>query len=455
MIVMAKKREIKVLLVGNDARGQAIAEAIACSNYRVKLFAFMESLNPGIAGLVTGFELGKYDNLEAILAYVQNLSGVDFVVISPEKPLLYGVVDALEEAGIPSVGPNKLPAQIETSKSFTRKLLKIYGIPGNPQYWIFTSFNPGVIKVFMDYLGQAVIKPDGLTGGKGGMVQGDHFTTKDEALEICAEILKKHSAVIIEEKLDGEEFSLQCFTDGKTVVATPPVQDHKRRLPKDMGLNTGGMGSYSCADHLLPFLKQADIDQAEEIVWQVVRAIDHETKELFRGILYGGFMATADGVKLIEFNARFGDPEAMNILPLLETDFVDICYGIIGGRLDEIPISFQKKATVCKYLVPWAYGRNLPKGHPDLPLNSAKIGIGDLGGAKLYYSAAEKRSDGIYTTASRTVAVLGIGDNLSQAEEIAEKAAQAVSGPLDHRRDIGTAQLIQRRIHHMRTLRRK
>lgn len=450
---MAKKRKIKVLLVGNDARGHAIAEAIACSNYRVELFAFMESLNPGIAGLATGYELGKYDKPAAILAYVQSLNGVDFAVISPEKPLFYGVVDALEETGIPCVGPNKLPAQIETSKSFTRKLLRKYGIPGNPQHWIFTSFNPGAIKVFMDHLGQAVIKPDGLTGGKGVMVQGDHFDTKDEALKICAEILKKHPAVIIEEKLDGEEFSLQCFTDGKTVVATPPVQDHKRRMPGDTGLNTGGMGSYSCADHLLPFLKQSDIDQATQIVWQVVRAIDHETKELFRGILYGGFMVTADGVNLVEFNARFGDPEAMNILPLLETNFVDICYGIIGGRLDEIPISFQKKATVCKYLVPWAYGRDLPQGHPDLSSNSAKIEIGDLGDAKLYYSSVEKRPDGIYTTASRAVAVLGIGDSLPQAEKIAEKAAQAFSDPVDHRRDIGTDCLVQRRVDHMRALR--
>ena len=187
------------------------------------------------------------------------------------------------------------------------------------------------IAEFLDELAGIVLKPDGLTGGKGVLVQGDHFQTRAEALDRCREILKSHPGVTVEEKLEGEEFSLQCLCDGRTVVATPPVQDHKRRFADDRGPNTGGMGSYSCADHLLPFLDAADVAEGLEITRRVAEAIRLETGVPYKGIMYGGFMVTASGVKLIEYNARFGDPEAMNILPLLRTDFIDVCRAIIDG----------------------------------------------------------------------------------------------------------------------------
>ncbi len=446
--------ETRVLFIGHDARGDAIVRAIKNSRYQIKLFAFMESLNPGVASLATAYELGKYDNPAAIVAYAKSLD-INFAVISPEKPLFYGVVDALENVGIPCVGPTKAAAQIETSKSFTRELFDKYGIPGNPRYRVFRRMDSNGMWMFMGTLDQVVIKPDGLTGGKGVMVQGDHFDTKYEAMSICAQILKTHPAVVIEEKEDGEEFSLQFLVDGTTLVPTPPVQDHKRRFAGDKGSNTGGTGSYSDANHLLPFLRQSDIDEGTDISRQVVAAISKETGQSYRGVLYGGFMATKNGVKVIEYNARFGDPEAMNILPLLQTDFVDICFAIIFGQLHKLKVTFQEKATVCKYLVPLAYGRDLPEGHPDLASNSARIKIGDIGEAKLYYSSVQKRPDGIYTTASRSVAVVGIADDLVEAETIAEKAAQAIKGPVDHRKDVGTKELIEKRVKHMKELRGK
>jgi phosphoribosylamine--glycine ligase len=162
-------------------------------------------------------------------------------------------------------------------------------------------------------------------------------------------------------------------------------------------------------------------------------------------------MITRAGLRLLEYNARFGDPEAMNILPLLETDFVDLCRAIINGTLADLPVSFAPRATVCKYIVPSGYG--LPKDHPDAQSTSARIEVGDTGPARLYYSSVDKRPDGLYMTTSRAIGVVGIAAKLAEAEAIAEKAVTAVKGPVDHRPDIGTAALIAKRVHHMESLR--
>ncbi|MCX5836008.1 MAG: phosphoribosylamine--glycine ligase, partial [Deltaproteobacteria bacterium] len=335
-----------VLLIGNGAREHAIAEAVKRSNRQPRLFSFMKSNNPGIASLSEKIFIGNYSDFAAINAFAKECR-IDFAVIGPEDPLNNGVVDSLKEEGILSVGPTKSLARLETSKSFTRHLVEKYHIPGNPKFRTFTSMSG--IEAFLDELDGIVVKPDGLTGGKGVMVQGDHFQTKAEALNYCRQVLKEHPSVTIDERLEGEEFSLQCLSDGKTVVATPPVQDHKRRFVDDKGPNTGGMGSYSCEDHALPFMNQQDVADGLEITQKVAEAIYRETGEYYKGVMYGGFIITNSGIKLLEYNARFGDPEAMNILPLLETDFVDVCKAIIEGTLHTLKIEFMKKATVCKY----------------------------------------------------------------------------------------------------------
>jgi phosphoribosylamine---glycine ligase len=439
-----------ILLVGNGAREHALAEAISRSEQKPLLFSFMKTNNPGIASLSEKIKLGSYADVGAITGFAAE-NKIEFAVIGPEDPLNNGVVDALAKIGIPSVGPTKSLARLETSKSFTRNLVKKYNIPGNPQFKVFNAIDG--MEAFLNELEGIVIKPDGLTGGKGVLVQGDHFTTKEEALNLCKQILAESSSLIVEEKFDGEEFSLQCLCDGKTVVGTPLVQDHKRRFDGDRGPNTGGMGSYSLPDHSLPFLKPKDLEDGLEITRQVAAALLKETGSHYKGVMYGGFIATKNGVKLLEYNARFGDPEAMNILPLLKTDFVEICRHIVAGTLDKLKIEFEPKATVCKYVVPKGYG--LPADHSDAASSRAKIEVGDVGKARLYYSSVDKKEDGLYLSSSRAIGIVGIANTLEEARKIAEEGVKAVKGPVSYRTDIGTDVLIQKRIDHMKKIRKK
>lgn len=434
---------MKILLIGNGAREHAIAEAFYKNN-KVQIFSYLKSKNLGIVSLSKKFEIGDYNDFEKIKSFAKKIKP-DFAFIGPEEPLGNGVVDLLKGIGIPSVGPTKSLARLETSKSFTRNLLRKYRIDGNPKFGIFDKKNIKNAKNFLDEIGQCVVKPDGLTGGKGVKVQGDHFQTKEEALGYCNEVLQSHLAVIIEEKLEGEEFSLQCFSDGKNVAAMPPVQDHKRAFIDDRGPNTGGMGSYSCENHLLPFLTKKDAEDGLRITQKVANALYKETGELYKGIMYAGLIATKNGVKLIEYNARFGDPEAMNVLPLMNADFVDVCNAIVSGKLNKIKIRFQNKASVCKYLV--------PEGYPNNPAKNERITIGKVpSDARLYYAAVEQREDGLFTTTSRAVACLGIAENLEKAEKIAEEATKSVKGRLFHRKDIGTKKLIEKRVSHMKEI---
>jgi phosphoribosylamine--glycine ligase len=309
------------------------------------------------------------------------------------------------------------------------------------------------MEAFVDSLEGIVIKPDGLTGGKGVLVQGDHFSTKDEALSLCRQILSDTASVIIEEKFDGEEFSLQCLCDGKTVIPTPLVQDHKRRFELDRGPNTGGMGSYSLPDHTMPFLRPSDLEEGLEITRLLAAALLEETGEPYKGVMYGGFIATKDGARLLEYNARFGDPEAMNILPLLKTDFVEVCRHIIAGKLDKINVEFEPLATVCKYVVPEGYGLPADKGGG--PPDGARIEIGDVGRARLYYSSVDQKDDGLYLSSSRAIGIVGIAKNLAEARLIADEGVRAIKGPVSYRQDIGTDALIRKRVEHMKAIRQK
>lgn len=436
-----------ILLVGNGAREHALAEAIMRSNEKPLLFSYMKANNPGIASLSEKTKIGSYSDLAAIILFAKDHK-IEFAVIGPEDPLGNGVVDALAATGIPAVGPTKSLARLETSKAFTRNLVDKYNIPGNPRFKVFNNIEGA--ESFLNELEGIVLKPDGLTGGKGVLVQGDHFATPREALTLCRQILNESPSVIVEEKFDGEEFSMQCLCDGKTVVATPLVQDHKRRFEGDSGPNTGGMGSYSLNDHSLPFLRPEDAAEGLEITQKVARALLEETGSPYKGVMYGGFIATKSGVKLLEYNARFGDPEAMNILPLLKTDFVEVCRHIISGTLDKLKIEFAARATVCKYVVPAGYGS--PASHPDAAARG-KIVIGNVGNARLYYSSVDQREDGLYLSSSRAIGVVGVADTLEEAERIAEGGVKAVRGPVAYRTDIGTNDLIRKRIDHMKKLR--
>lgn len=434
---------VEVVLVGNGAREHAMADALVRGGAILR--AFMGKRNPAIAKLCNGnVKIDKLNNFEELIEFSK---GVDFAVIGPEAPLCVGVVNALESADIPCVGPTIEAAQLEGSKIFTRTLLKNYDIPSNIAFKKFKTING--VSDFIDELGMenVVVKPDGLTGGKGVKVFGEHMHSKDDIMAYCNEILNSGGYFVIEEKLDGEEFTLQTFVDGNHVIPTPLVQDHKRAYEGDEGPNTGGMGSYSMADHLMPFITQADVDLALKDMKKTVDALEEHTGAQYKGFLYGQFMKTKKGIKLVEYNVRFGDPEAMNVLPILETNFVKVCQDILMGNLD-YELSFKKVATVCKYIAPEGYPVS-PKSDEPIEVNQDKI---DELGVLCFYASVNEKNGTVYTSTSRTMGLLGIGESLDEAEKKAEEATKYVKGKLFHRSDIGTQGLLQKRIDHMNNL---
>ena len=433
-----------VLLLGSGAREHAISRALDRSSQSPTISCLASNNNPGIQKISEFFEVGNINDPETVTSFAQQCSA-DLAIIGPEAPLESGVADALWSAGIPTVGPKKAHAQIETSKGFTRDLLAKYNIPGGPRYRRFDSLD-GVTE-FLEELGDNyVVKYDGLMGGKGVKVSGDHLHSHEEALEYCKQLVNSGGSFVIEEKLIGEEFSLMSFCDGEHLAHMPSVQDHKRAYEGDKGPNTGGMGSYSDTDHSLPFISAEDIIEAQKINEATAHALRDEFNEGYKGVLYGGFIATAEGVKLIEYNARLGDPEAMNVLPLLESDFVDICSGIVEGNLHQKDISFRNQATVCKYAV--------PEGYPDSPVKGEPIDVSAITDtSQLYYASVDVKNGQLTEAGSRTVAYVGLADTLDEAEAKAETEISKVSGPLFHRTDIGTAQLIQLRINHLKSIR--
>lgn len=435
----------KVLLVGNGGREHVIAETLMRSTYDVQLYGYGTAKNPGIDALAQEYRVGSLSDFSELIAFAQEVKP-DFAFIGPDNPIADGCADALLKLGIKSVAPLAALARVESSKAYARELIEQYNIPGNPKFRNFSS-EDGVMEFLAELGDDYVVKGDGLAGGKGVKVSGDHLNSHEEAMDFVRACLEKDGRVVIEEKFVGVEFSLMHFSDGETVVDMPAVQDHKRAYDGDKGPNTGGMGSYSDANHSLPFLTEQDLKDAHDISAQMIAALKKDNDgQRFTGILFGGFIATKVGVRLIEFNARFGDPESMNVLPLLKTDFVDLCEAIINGNLNQIDVEFENKATVCQYVV--------PEGYPDNPKANQKIEIGELPeGIKTYYSSVDKREDGIYMTTSRAVAFVGIADTISQANTIATQGLSAVSGPIFYRKDIGTDALVKERIEVMRGLR--
>ena len=434
----------KILVIGSGAREHAIVRALDRSHQEKEIFCLASNMNPGIAALCDELLIGNFNDPDFVVNYTNEI-GATLAIIGPENPLENGVADALWSIKVKVVGPKKDLAKLETSKAFTRDLLREYNIPGGPQYQTFNSL--AGITEFLNVLGENyVVKYDGLAGGKGVKVSGEHLHSHDEALAYCQELTDKGDEFVIEEKFIGEEFSLMSFCDGDTLKHMPAVQDHKRAYEGDTGPNTGGMGTYSDANHSLPFLTENDIVEAHQINTQTAKAVKDKFGEGYQGILYGGFMATASGVKLIEYNARFGDPEAMNVLSLLDSDFIEICNGITDGTLENLDVKFQNKATVCKYAV--------PEGYPNSPVKNELINISKIENPDgLFYASVDIQNGKLVEAGSRTVAVVGVADSISNAENIAEKEVSAIDGPLFHRSDIGTDMVIQKRINHMKSIR--
>jgi phosphoribosylamine--glycine ligase len=424
-----------VLLVGGGGREHAIARALADSD--ADLYACAGNKNPGIARIAKGFGTLDTTNPTAVVDFARE-SDADIAVVGPEAPLAAGVADALDEAGIYAFGPQEAEARIETDKAFQRRFMQEEDIPGCPEFETFDDMD-AACEYIDEYDGDLAVKPAGLTGGKGVRVIGDQCTA-EEAKEYLRS--SDYDRVVLEERLVGEEFTVQGLVADGDLRVTPAVQDHKRAYEGDEGPNTGGMGSYSDAGLELPFLTETEYTDAVDVMRATVDALDG-----YKGVLYGQFMLTADGIKVVEFNARFGDPEAMNTLPVLRTDFLDVLQAARDGT--QLPrLKFRKQATVCKYAV--------PEGYPTDPKAGTLVTIDEesAGEALLFYASVDEREDGIYTTTSRSFAVVGVADSITAAEEIAEDALDAAGEEgLRMRHDIGTPALVQQRIDHMNDLR--
>ncbi|MFB6078145.1 MAG: phosphoribosylamine--glycine ligase [Halarchaeum sp.] len=425
-----------VLLVGGGGREHAIARALAddCA-----LYACASNRNPGIASLAAAVETLDENDPAAVVAYADEVDA-DLAVVGPESPLAAGVVDALEDAGVYAFGPRAAEARIETDKQFQRAFMAEHDVPGTP--WFETFDDAEAAAEYVESLAEdgedAAVKPAGLTGGKGVRVTGDQVTHAEAAAYVRE---SGHNEWVVEERLVGEEFTVQAFVADGDVRPTLAVQDHKRAFEGDEGPNTGGMGSYSDTGAALPFMTESDYEAAVDIIDATVDALDG-----YRGVLYGQFMLTADGPKVVEFNARFGDPEAMNTLSVLDTPFIDVLTAARDG--DGLPeLAFSGEATVCKYAV--------PDGYPTDPEAGAEVTIDEssVGDALLFYASVDARADGVYTTTSRSLAVVGRGDSITEAEKQAEAALDGLGSGFRVRHDVGKPALVQRRIDHVADLR--
>ena len=415
-----------VLLIGNGAREHAIAKQVVKSGGT--LYALMDKLNPGIARLAKDYYISSLTDLVNILKF----GTIDFAIVGPEKPLSEGVVDTLLETyHIQSIGPTKKAAQLESSKIYTRKIIQEAYPKANPQFFVCKT-DQEVNKALeqLDY--KVAVKPDSLTGGKGVKITGTHLKTQEEVVSYAKEWVDKDGVVLLEELLVGKEFTLQAFVDGTHLQFMPLVKDYKRAYDGDKGPNTGSMGAVSCATHNLPFLNDTLLQEAKRVLEKTVAYLREKLQIIFKGVLYGQFILTEDNeIKLIEFNVRFGDPEALNVLSLLETNYIEICQNILDGKLTTC--KFSHEASVCVYVV--------PKGYPEQPLKDAKIELPENIVEEVYFAsvyAKEKESNTIvYTTGSRAIGILTKAKDINTAHMLTMEKITAIKGTIEYRKDIG------------------
>ncbi len=438
---------MKVLTVGGGGREHAAVEALYRSGGEI--YSVMKNANPGIIARSKGHLLCDEKDIDRICRFAKD-NDVKLAFIGPEAPLEVGIVDALEKECVLCASPTKAAARIETSKSFMRDLVDRYHIEGNLAYASFDNAKDAEEYVKgVDH--EIVVKPVGLTGGKGVKVQGEHLHSFQDIMDYINEIFDMNiggAGVILEERAVGEEFTQMVFCDGKNIRPMPLVQDHKRAYEGDVGPNTGGMGSYTDSNHLLPFITESERKEALKIIQDIVDAMAKEGCP-YRGPMYGQFMLTVNGPKIIEINARFGDPEAMNVLTLLKSDFVDICYRMATGTLTE-DVEFSDEATVCKYVVPEGYGVKSISGK-EISVDVENI---ERCGARVYFANVDQKDGKLLTGTSRSVGIVGIAKTMEEAESNCENALRYVK--CDHifvRHDIGTKALVQKRVDHMRQLR--
>ena len=420
---------MKVLIVGGGGREHAIAWKVAKSPKVEKLYCAPG--NAGIAEVAECVNIGvmEFDKLTAFARENQ----IDLTIIGPDDPLAAGAVDAFEAAGLRVFGPRKNAAILEASKAFSKDLMKKYGIP-TAAYETFTS--PEAALAYLETAKMPIVlKADGLALGKGVLICKDLEEAKEgvKTLMLDKQFGSAGDEIVIEEFMTGREVSVLSFVDGKTIKIMTSAQDHKRAKDGDQGLNTGGMGTFSPS----PFYT-ADVDAfcKEHIYQKTVDAMRAEGRE-FKGIIFFGLMLTADGPKVLEYNARFGDPETQVVLPRMKNDIVDLFEACIDGTLDQVDLQFEDNAAVCVVLASDGYPEHYEKGFPIHGLEHFK----DADGYYVFHAGSKFDADGqIVTNGGRVLGVTATGKTLKEARTNAYKATEFITFDNKYmRHDIGKA----------------
>ena len=464
--------KLGVLVVSYGARETAIVDVLARSNsYKVDVYVADKQKNPFNAKIAAKHVVISDLNTEEICRFAQaNKNKISFGIVGSEKPIIEGIRDLIEErTGIPMICPTKEYA-IEESKVRQRLLFEKIVPEANPRFKIFDPEDfknvadvKKVVYTWLDELGdKAVVKPDKPAAGKGVGVWGDHFINRDQLFTHFLSNFE-FGKVIIEERVDGEESSFQAFSDGKHLAILPDTRDYKRAFDGDKGPNTGGMGSYKNAGDVLPFLSRDDRAKETEIVRRIFTKWTKESTSGLRGVpLYVAFMHTGKEPKILENNSRPGDPEIINILPILKQDFVDVCFKILEGNLTHVEV--ERMATVVTYKVPQSYGgyaSDFPSlaqtSEIDTPVDLTKAyelskKYGDR--IRVYPASLEMRGSQCFALKSRAVAVMGADQDIEAARQISIEGINAIKGgALWRRTDIGSEEHVRESIKHMERLR--
>ena len=406
---------MNVLVLGSGGREHALAWAIAKSPRLDSLF--VAPGNGGTATIAKNVPLDMND-ADAVIGFARS-ENIDLVVVGPEAPLVAGVADAIRAAGIAVFGPGAQGARLEGSKSFSKEFMLAHGLP-TARYKKCTSQDEA-----MDYLHEVgapiVVKADGLAAGKGVVVAED-MEEAEEAVRDCfaGDFGEAGSVVVIEEMLEGPECSMLAFLSEGKALAIPCAQDHKRAFDGDLGPNTGGMGVYSPVPCVTPELEAA----MQEIMQNAAAATAKEFDDAYTGVLYGGFMLTAEGPKLLEFNARFGDPETQVIMPRLESDALEAFYMVATGKLDALDLRWTDQVAVCVVLASDGYPGSYEKGKVILGIEEAE----ELDGVTVFHAGtAFNQDDELVTNGGRVLNVVALADTFEDARELAYEACDKIN----------------------------
>lgn len=418
---------MKVLVIGGGGREHAVCKKLSESKDVTQILCVPG--NAGIAQVARCIPEVKATDVEGIVALAKK-EKVDFVCVTPDDPLALGCVDRLEEEGIPAFGPTAYAAQMEASKIFSKNLMRKYGIP-TAKCEIFTEMDKAL--AYLDTQeAPIVVKADGLALGKGVVVAATIEEAKNAVIEMMegGKFGRSGARVLIEECMVGREVTVLCFCDGKTIRPMPASQDHKRVFDGDKGPNTGGMGAFAPS----PLYTEEIAERTEkEILIPTLNAMNSEGFT-FKGVLYVGLMLTKDGPKVVEYNARFGDPETQVVLPLLESDLFAIMRAVREGRLAETDIRWKKESAACIVLASGGYPEKYESGKLISGLEDA-----EAAGATVYHAGTKKTDAGYVTAGGRVLGVTALGDTLADAVHSAYAAAEKIHFEGAHmRRDIGS-----------------